>query len=247
LKIDIAIPVYNEEETLETQVLKLDHYLMELEKGPDRFEIIIADNGSNDRTYEIAQVLANRIKRVRVVAVGEKGVGLALRRAWEKSEADIIGYMDLDLATDVSHIPEVLSSFTRYSCDVVNASRLLPESVVQNRSTLRNITSRGLNVLLRVVFRTNITDGMCGFKFVRRNHLDSAIKAGANSNGWFFATQLLLVSEANGLKIIELPVRWIDDGKSKVKVLRLSKQYLKEIYDLRKTLKKSNLKKYVRR
>jgi glycosyltransferase involved in cell wall biosynthesis len=183
---------------------------------------------------------------VKLVVIGQKGVGLALRTAWESSEADFIGYMDLDLATDISHLREVVEVFLGEKPDVVSGSRLLTKSRVHNRTLRRSITSRAFNSLLGVVFKTSVSDGMCGFKFLKRDCLESIVKNGATSDGWFFATQLLLVAEMTGLKLKEIPVIWSDDRNSKVKVIHLSKEYILEILKLRGNIRKSIFKGFTR-
>jgi len=246
LKFDIAIPVFNEELTIDSQINKLHRVLSTLNNEENQFQILIADNGSTDRTKDIAESLAASLDRVSLISVGQKGVGLALRKAWENSQADIVGYMDLDLATDVIHINEVVATFLHEESDVINASRLLPTSSVRNRKLSRAISSRGLNLILRVIFRTRISDAMCGFKFVKRSVLEHALANGAKSNGWFFATQLLLIAEMMGFRIKEIPVNWVDDGNSKVRILNLSKQYLSEILELRAQIKITKYRNFIR-
>ena len=246
MKFDIAIPVYNEELTIDLQINTLHRVLSTLNNEENQFQIFIADNGSTDGTKCIAESLAASLDGVSLISVGQKGVGIALRKAWENSQADIVGYMDLDLATDVIHINEVVTTFLHEEADVINASRLLPTSSVQNRKLSRAISSRGLNLILRAIFRTRISDAMCGFKFVKRSVLEHALANGAKSNGWFFATQLLLVTEMMGFRIKEIPVHWVDDGNSKVRILSLSKQYLSEILELRAQIKGTKYRNFIR-
>ena len=238
--------MYNEEATIEFQIKKLHKFLSAFENEENQFHILIADNGSTDQTKCMAETLVTSMDRVRLISVGQKGVGLALRKSWESSEADVIGYMDLDLATDLIHLNEVISTFLLDKSDVVNASRLLPSSTVQNRKVSRAISSRGLNYLLRMIFRTKVSDAMCGFKFIKRNVLETALANGATSDGWFFATQFLLISEMMGFRIKEIPVSWVDDGNSKVRIFSLSKQYLFEIFYLRRRVLDSDYGDFIR-
>lgn len=246
MKFDIAIPVYNEEASIDSQIRKLHKVLSKIQDEENQFQILIADNGSTDRTKQVAESLAASMDRVSVISVGRKGVGLALRKAWENSEADIVGYMDLDLATDVIHINEVIFTFVQDESDVINASRLLPQSTVRNRKVSRTISSRGLNLILRLVFKTKVSDAMCGFKFIKRSVIETALSNGATSNGWFFATQFLLVAEMMGFRVKEIPVSWTDDGNSKVRILSLSRQYISEIYEFRGQIKKSSFRDFLR-
>lgn len=246
MKFDIAIPVYNEEVTIEAQIKKLHKVLSALENEENQFQILISDNGSTDRTKQIAESLVASMERVNLISVGQKGVGLALRKAWENSQADIVGYMDLDLATDVIHIYEVISIFLQDEADAINASRLLPTSTVRDRKVSRAISSRGLNYILRLIFKTRVSDAMCGFKFIKKNVLETALANGATSNGWFFVTQILLVTEMMGFRVKEIPVSWVDDRNSKVRIFTLSKQYLSEIRELRERINNSDYKDFIR-
>lgn len=246
MKIDITIPVFNESASLEIQVNELIQFFELNHYFGVAIEIVIADNGSIDGTGEIAKKLSETRENIRVIELGIKGVGLALKESWEQSSADIIGYMDLDLATDPNHIAEVIEIFRNSEADVVNASRLLTGSIVQNRTRLRSLTSRSFNFLLKTIFRTHISDGMCGFKFLRRSIFHEVHSNGAKADGWFFATQLLIVSEQIGYRVREIPVRWKDDGNSKVKVLQLSLQYITEILKLRQYFRRSKFKGAIR-
>ena len=246
LNFEITIPVYNEINTLEEQISKILSFLKSDLFLEHNFVIVIADNGSTDGTSLLMQKLCKSNAQVKYVKVQRKGVGLALKTAWDLSSADVIGYMDLDLATDLAHLNQVVEIFTSTNCSLLNSSRLLSDSVVQNRKLLRNVTSRILNLILLLIFKKTFTDAMCGFKFLRRKDLSLIRKNGADSDGWFFAAQLLLVSEALNLNVIEMPVRWSDDQNSKVRIARLSIEYMREIMQLRRLLKNSGLRKFLR-
>ena len=99
LTIDIVLPVLNEAHIIEASISKLHKYL--IDNLPYRWQIIIADNGSNDGTDRIAQRLTKRWSRVRLVRLNERGRGLALKTVWQKSKADILAYMDIDLSTNL--------------------------------------------------------------------------------------------------------------------------------------------------
>jgi len=97
-RVDIVLPVYNEERDLERSVVKLRDFLQQ--NCPYRWRIVIADNASKDRTLEIAQALAARWPdEVSFIHLERKGRGRALRRAWLDSDADVVSYMDVDLST----------------------------------------------------------------------------------------------------------------------------------------------------
>ena len=239
---EITIPVLNEEETLRQNVLKSLDYVKE--HITNDFKIVIADNGSTDKTQDIGEQLQKEHTEVQFLKVPRKGVGLALRTSWMASKADVVGYMDLDLATDLSHLKQVYKLLvTERSCEIVNGSRLLKGAVVKNRTLLREVTSRVFNFIVKNLLRARITDGMCGFKFFKRTTAVSLINTGIDLDGWFFSTEILVKGDWLRKKITEIPVKWTDDPNSKVNVRKLSQQYFNEILRLRKE-KKAFLSEY---
>jgi glycosyltransferase involved in cell wall biosynthesis len=238
MKIEITIPVLNEEKTIFKKIKELDNYIEHNLQDFGDIKIIIADNGSNDHTSLIAKKLELGLKRVEYLQLKERGVGLALKKSWMHSNADIVGYMDLDLATDLVYIRSCLEKITTNEFDIVTGSRLKKGSRVYGRSWLRSFTSMMLNALIKVFFKTSFSDGMCGFKFLNKKVLDSLISNGANSDGWFFATEILVVGDFLKYRIYDLPVIWTDDQNSKVKIIKLSYEYVKSIFRLKGILNK---------
>jgi len=234
MTFEITIPVLNEEATLQQQVSILFDFLCENFPQKSDWKIVIADNGSTDKTFEIANDLKIDLGNIRLIQTEKRGVGLALKTSWSSSEADVVGYMDLDLATDLSHFLKVIEVFDNQGVELVYGTRLHTDSEVIGRTLKREITSRVFNFVVSNYLRTKFSDGMCGFKFLKRKHLDNLIKSGAVSDGWFFSTELLATAEWNNLKIYELPVKWTDDaGSSKVKIFKLAKEYLTAMEVLR--------------
>lgn len=238
--IEISIPILNEEYTLTKQIEHLIGFINEsCPELTDQIYIILADNGSIDTTSELSQALERKYSQVKYLKVEQKGVGRALKKSWDISQADIIGYMDLDFSTDLNHLPEVFSHLLNTQADVVTGSRLMRGSKVIGRSLLRTITSRGFNFLLRLLFKTKISDGMCGFKFLTKDAWNTIKLNGADDNGWFFATEVLLVAEFLKFKILSIPVCWTDEPNSKVKIINLSVEYIKRMLKLRRLFKQS--------
>ena len=235
MTFDVTIPVLNEELTLEQNVKTLHTFLKEHFPTPGQWQIVIADNGSTDQTLAIARSLSVAIDEVTFVKVPERGVGLALKTSWGQSQADIVGYMDLDLATDLPHFLEAYQAIAEEGNDLVYGTRLHPRSKVINRPLKREVASRVFNALLKGYLNVGFSDGMCGFKFLRREVYPKLYEAGAQNNGWFFSTELLTCAEWLGLKIYELPVKWTDDvSSSRVKIIPLAKKYIKSMHELKK-------------
>lgn len=229
--LEIAIPVLNEEEHLEKQIIKINNFLN------DNFpklliSIVIADNGSCDKTLEIAKILSSK-ENIRYVTTDKKGVGRALKKAWFSSDAEFVGYMDLDLATDINCLKKIIREFSLEKYPIINGSRYLYSSKIINRKFHRAFISRIFNIILKILFSTKITDGMIGFKFFKRDIVKTLFNNGAISDGWIFCTELLLVGEKLQIKIKEIPVIWEDDQSSKVKIINLTAEYLKALLILK--------------
>jgi glycosyltransferase involved in cell wall biosynthesis len=235
MTFDITIPVLNEEATLEQNTLVLHRFLQAHFPQAGQWRIVIADNGSTDCTAEIAQRLEREVAEIVYVKVPERGVGLALKTSWGQSQADIVGYMDLDLATDLPHFLEAYRALAEQGYELVYGTRLHPRAQVIGRPLKREIASRVFNAILKAYLGVGFSDGMCGFKFLRRPAYPELYQAGAQNNGWFFSTELLATAEWLGKKIYELPVKWTDDASSsKVEIIPLAKRYLQAMRELKK-------------
>src|SRR5882724_2698175 len=163
-RIHVTFPVLNEEAMLERSIAYCEQHKVEID------ELCIADNGSTDRTAHIGQALAARHRNVRYLRVGKRGFGLALKTAWGATQADFVGYMDIDLATDLRHLKEVCDHIARGDgYELYLGSRLKHGASVKNRTLVREFTSRMFNGLLRLRLGVSFSDAMCGFKFIDRN------------------------------------------------------------------------------
>ncbi len=235
MTFDVSIPVLNEEASLDRNVRVLHQFLKAHFPAEGQWRIVIADNGSADQTPEIARALCREKPEIAFVQVPERGVGLALKTSWGQSQADIVGYMDLDLATALPHFLEAYDAIANKSYDIVYATRLHPRSKVINRPFKREIASRVFNLMLKYYLGARFSDGMCGFKFLRRDVYPRLFEAGAQNNGWFFSTELLATAEWLGLKIFELPVTWTDDvSSSRVEIIPLAKRYIQAMRALKR-------------
>jgi putative flippase GtrA len=213
--VDIVIPVFDEERALGPSVRRLHAFLTA--SFPFSWRITIVDNASTDRTWAEATGLEAELSGVRAVHLDRKGRGLALRRAWSESDADVVAYMDVDLSTDLDALLPLVAPLVSGHSDVAIGSRLAPGSHVA-RHPKREVISRSYNLILRTLLATRVRDAQCGFKAVRATVARRLLPA-VEDDGWFFDTELLLLAERNGLRIHEVPVDWIDDVDSRVRVV----------------------------
>jgi len=212
--VEIVIPVRNEERDLAPSVRRLRAYLDNAFPFPTR--LTIADNGSTDGTWPQALELASKLPLVRAVRIERPGRGGALRMVWSQSDADVFAYMDVDLSTGLNALLPLIAPLLSGHSDVASGTRLAAGARVI-RGPKREIISRCYNMLLHVTLGAGFSDAQCGFKAIRADAARALLPL-AGDSGWFFDTELLVLAERAGLRIHEVPVDWIDDPDSRVRL-----------------------------
>ena len=228
MKWTIIFPVLNERLRLESGVVRTVEYLESIDFHD--YEIIIVDNGSEDETPQIAAGLCKRYVTVKYERISIRGVGAAFRRGVEKADGEIVGYMDIDLSTNIRHLGEAIRIFEeRPEIAYINGSRFAQDSHTKGRKWYRRITSQGLLILLKLFLGMKSTDAICGFTFVRRETALSLVEGCSQDNGWFYMIEFLLRAEKRGVNILDYPVEWQEDYNTTVKIFRTICNYLVQI------------------
>ncbi|QYN33797.1 bifunctional glycosyltransferase family 2/GtrA family protein [Pseudonocardia sp. DSM 110487] len=212
--VDVVIPVYNEERALRGCVDVLKSYLDG--QFPFEWTITIVDNASTDATLAIAGELAEAADQVRVLHLDEKGRGRALRTAWQWSDADVVAYMDVDLSTGLDALLPLVAPLVNGHSDVSIGSRLAPGARTI-RGPKREFISRCYNAIIRLSHGATFSDAQCGFKAARTDVIRPLLGHIEDDN-WFFDTELLLLAEHNGLRVHEVPVDWVEDIDTRVRI-----------------------------
>lgn len=229
--VEIALPVYNEEKQLQDNIRKITAYLNKTELYAYRIKLTIVDNASTDKTPVIAKDLAEKNKDISYLRLEKKGRGRALRNCWLQSHAQILSYMDIDLSADLKYLPQIFSPLAKKEAEIVIGSRLAPGSRVQGRTWVRELMSRGYNLLIRLFFRVSFKDAQCGFKALTKDAFQ-LLEPKIVNNQWFFDSELLIIAEKMKLKIKEVPIFWRDDPESTVKVAGTVFEDLRGLYRL---------------
>lgn len=229
-RVDVVIPVLNEERDLPNSVATLRQFLGANLKL--RWRIVIADNGSKDRTLSIAQQLAHDNADVAFISVEERGRGRALRKAWLESEADVLTYMDVDLSTDLNAFPDLVAAIAEEGYDLAIGSRLAHGAQVLRRPMKREILSRGYNLLIRLLFWHGFSDAQCGFKAISFEAARALLPL-VKDNRFFFDTELLLIAEKGNYRIKDIPVQWTDDPDTRVNIMSTVVEDMKGLVRLR--------------
>lgn len=228
--LDVVVPCHNEAQTLAAHIATLHAYLEVT--FPGRYVVTIADSASTDTTPQVAQDLVRQYAAVRVVSLAEKGRGRALKAAWRSSKADIVLYMDEDLSTDLTHIPELIAPLLAGTAALSVGSRRLPGANVQ-RSFKREFISRRYIGLLKRTLGMRVSDAQCGFKAMRRELVERLLPQ-VHDNAWFFDTELIVKAERAGYGVVDIPVRWVEDTDSRVNLFRTAVDDVKGIDRVRR-------------
>lgn len=212
-KVSVIVPAYNEEKVLEKNIRDLDR---RLGKVLDDYEIIISEDGSTDKTAQIAKSLESG--RIRISSNGKrKGKGAAIRCAAAKAEGNSVFFMDADLASDLSQLSRLLSKLES-GTDIVIGSRYLKESKAK-RNFIRHFASKSFNTIVRLTLNSKIRDHQCGFKAFRKDSVLPVIEE-VDDQRYFWDTELLVRAQRKGLKIEEIPIEWKEADDSKYRLIR---------------------------
>jgi uncharacterized protein (TIRG00374 family) len=234
IEVSVVLPAYNEEDTIERTVqVTLDTLGKFLPSGS--FEVIVAEDGCDDLTPDIATRMAEEDDRVRHIHSDERlGRGGALEYAFERAHGDTLVYFDTDLATDMRHLEELVESIRSGEYDVATGSRWLAENRAE-RPAKRGIPSFGFNTLVRTVLRSDLKDHQCGFKSLSRTAFEE-LGPKVQDEHWFWDTELLVKAQREGFRVKEFAVDWEPKGDSKVDVVRdifgMGSQVLRTFWEL---------------
>jgi len=213
VEFSLVIPVYNDRASLEAA---LPRSLDALGKVSPAFELIVAEDGSTDGTPEFVRERARSDPRIRLLHSDERlGRGRALNRAFGEARGRIVCYYDVDLATDLKHLAELVGAI-RDGAEIATGSRLLASSDVE-RSGERELASRVYNALVRIILGSRIHDHQCGFKAFNRERILSLIPS-VKATHWFWDTEVLVRGQRAGYRVAELPVIWRTGKRTTVRL-----------------------------
>ena len=226
--LSLILPAYNEEKRLDECMEKVAGYLA---SRNDPIEVILVENGSSDRTYEMACGYAERYPWLKVLQEKKPGKGNAVRRGMLEARGKYRMFADVDFSMPVSEvdhfIPPTLSGY-----QVAIGSREVKGAVRYNEPPRRHFTGRVFNLIVRILAVPGIHDTQCGFKCFSAEAAEKLFHL-QRIDGWAFDAEVLFIAKKFGYPIIEVPVQWYYDGNSKINVIRDSFRMLKELLQIR--------------
>ena len=213
--LSIVIPAHNEELRLPVSLEKIIAFL---ETQHYKYEVLIVENGSQDRTFEIAQDFDRRYPFIHALSEKRAGKGLAVRRGMLEAQGDFRFIADADLSMPIEEVQLFLPPDTP-EYDIAIASR--EDTGAQRIGELvdRHWIGRMFNLLVRLITLPGIQDTQCGFKCFRSGPAEELFQE-QTLEGWTFDVEILYIARKRGYRIIEVPIHWYFNPGSRVQILR---------------------------
>jgi glycosyltransferase involved in cell wall biosynthesis len=227
--LSLIIPAYNEEQRLPDALGRIAAFL-EAQNYPG--EVIVVENGSNDRTYLIAEGFSKDHPNFKVIHSDERGKGLAVKKGMLAARGEYRMMLDADLSMPVDQINRFLPPQLE-GADVVIASREAPGAVRYNEPDYRHIGGRIVNLLIRLLAIPDLQDTQCGFKCFRADVAEDLFRK-QTLEGWSFDVELLYIAGLRGYNIVELPIPWYYSDLSHVDPIRDSVRLFFDLLAIRR-------------
>lgn len=223
--LSIIIPAHNEESRLPRTLGQVFDFL---KKQPISFEIIIVENGSSDRTLQLAREFALQNPNVTVYQEEQRGKGNAVRHGMLQARGEYRFICDADLSMPIEEIqkfiPPALANF-----DIAIGSREAPGAIRYNEPSYRHLGGRAINFAIRLLILPGLNDTQCGFKCFSANAAEKVFRQ-QTLLGWSFDIENLYIARRKKLRIKEIPIQWHYDPDSKVNAIRDALQMLGDIF-----------------
>lgn len=244
MMIDFCVPVRNEEKILEANLIKLRDYLVTQNYSFKWRIVVVLNNCADNSESIIKRLVSENANQFKYLSINPEGKGGALKHYFSLSRADILVFMDIDLAVSLEDLNALLNPILNNEADLVFGSRLLESSKVE-RSFFRSASSIVYNYLSRKFLSHNFSDLQCGFKAFRRE-VFSKVETYLKDNKWFFDTEFIILAKLFKFRLYEIPVNWTENRYaqrvSKINVYRNTLSFIKNLIRLHREI--INLKKH---
>jgi glycosyltransferase involved in cell wall biosynthesis len=226
--LSIVIPAHNEESRLPRT---LEQVFAFLEKQPYSAEVLVVENGSSDRTLELAQGFAANHPGLRVLHSDDRGKGLAVRLGMLAATGDYRFMCDADLSMPIEEVNRFVPP-ALVDLDVAIGSREVRGARRYDEPMHRHLGGRFINLAIRLLILPGLQDTQCGFKCFRAAVAQDLFQK-QTLTGWSFDIELLYIAHRRGYRVIEVPIDWYYRPESKVSALRDALRMISDIFRIR--------------
>lgn len=230
MKLSVVVPAYNERQRIPQTLERLRAYL---DAADEPYEVIVADDGSTDRTVEYVQSVVDSWPELRLVALPRnRGKGAAVRAGMLAATGELRLFSDADLSAPIEELPRLRARIGG-SCHVAIGSRAVPGSTIGiHQPGRREMMGRNYNRLVRMLVLPGLHDTQCGFKLFTATAAAACFEP-LRTVGFGFDAEVLLRARRHGWEVAEVPVRWDHRDDSRVSALRDSWGTLVDLVRLR--------------
>jgi glycosyltransferase involved in cell wall biosynthesis len=229
--LSIIIPAHNEEKRLPPSLQSVSEFL---QKQDYSSEILVIENGSGDRTFEIAQSFVDSIPNLRVFHEDNAGKGLAVQRGMLEAEGQYRIFCDADFSMPIEEINKFLPP-NKSDYHVAIASRELPDSIRIDEPEYRHLIGRVFNSMVRWFVLPGLHDTQCGFKAFRADVADTVFSR-QTLPGWSFDAEVLVIARQLGYRIEEVPITWYYKPGTRLRIVRDSFQMGSDLITIRRNV-----------
>jgi len=231
--LSIIIPAHNEEERLPPSLALVDEFVAQ---QPFPIEVIVVENGSQDRTLEVAQSFQKRMPYLSVIQETQKGKGLAVRTGMLAAKGKYRIFCDADFSMPVSEISKFIP-LDDQSYDIAIASRELPESQRIDEPEFRHLIGRVFNGLVRFALLPGLQDTQCGFKAFR-DEVAERLFPMQTMTGWSFDAELLFIAQRLGYTIKEVPITWHYKPGTRLHIVKDSIKMASDLFTIQRNARR---------
>ncbi len=210
-EISVVIPAFDEARRIRAT---LEEVLDFLAPRFRRYEVIVVDDGSADRTLEEAAAVGHPAVRC-LRNAANSGKGASVRRGVLEARHDPVLFTDADLSTPLAELERLLQALDA-GFDAAIASRRMAGSRVE-RSLARRFLGWGFSLLVRLLAVNGFHDTQCGFKVFRRAAAAAVFPLGTIDR-WGFDVEVLAIAVEKGMRIAEVPVTWHQSGDTRLRL-----------------------------
>ncbi|MDD3827800.1 MAG: glycosyltransferase family 2 protein [Anaerolineae bacterium] len=225
----VIIPAWNEERRMPASLQRVVAFV---ESQSDPIEVVVVDDGSEDRTAAIVEEFAQQHDFIRLIRNPHGGKGAAIKAGVSQGRGQYLVLSDTDLSVPIEEIvkflPPALNGY-----DVAIASREAPGAERIDEPYYRHLMGRVYNLLVRLAAVPGIQDTQCGFKAFRREVARQVFPL-QTIEGWGFDVEVLFIARRLGYQIVEIPVRWYYGRESKVKPVKDTLCMVRDLLQVRR-------------